>query len=127
MPSPINLKHPDRPVEVGFCSRTSKSSNTFIQGVVSSDNQSRLNELVDIGRVDYLYAISRESVDGMRFLPDHLRSQAIDMNFRWVSEDGGPRRITAGLNLPQTLCSLGVYLCMLNTGRNHSTRSHHST
>ncbi len=61
-------------------------------------------ELVDVGRIDFLYAISRESVDGMRFLPDDTRSQAVDVNFHWVSEDGGPRRITAGLNLLETVC-----------------------
>ncbi|RYO83346.1 hypothetical protein DL766_008467 [Monosporascus sp. MC13-8B] len=87
MSKAFDLKNPDRLVHVG---------------VILPNG---LNETLDVAPVDALYAMSKEETKFMPddLLPPHLKAQAFDIKFHWVSETGkAPARLTSGINLIPT-------------------------
>ncbi|KAL7908169.1 class I glutamine amidotransferase-like protein [Trichoderma velutinum] len=87
MPEPIDFANPKRPIHVGVI---------LLGGVT---------EMLDVGPVDLLSAISTSFVKHMPdfIMPPELKDQSIDFDFHWVSETGKtPSLLTSNLSVVPT-------------------------
>lgn len=68
----------------------------------------KVTELLDVGPVDLLSAISTSFVNHMpdHIMPPEFRIQAIDFDFHWVSETGKtPGLLSSNLSVVPTVAS----------------------
>ncbi|KAK7950889.1 class I glutamine amidotransferase-like protein [Apiospora aurea] len=87
MPSSIDLSNPNRRIEVGVL---------LMNGTT---------EVLDVAPIDLLNGMSKSLMDNVspEFLPDGVKSKAIDIEFHWVSETGqGTSRLTSDMSIVPT-------------------------
>lgn len=63
-----------------------------------------VTELLDIAPVDMLHGLTPEIVSTIPFIPPAIKEQTLDMKIHWISETGGPARLTGGLTVQPTVC-----------------------
>ncbi|KAF4630640.1 hypothetical protein G7Y89_g7498 [Cudoniella acicularis] len=80
MSDPINLSKPHRTIQAGVI-------------LVNSET-----EILDVAPIDIFNGLSAKFIKNFppSILPDHLRAQALDVEFHWVNETGKPSPLTAG-------------------------------
>ncbi|KAM3486007.1 hypothetical protein MY3957_009844 [Beauveria namnaoensis] len=72
----FNLTNPCRAIQVGVI---------LLQGLVKG-----LTELIDVAPIELLSHVSHKFVDPLpeAVVPNHIKQQAHDFQFHWVSEEG---------------------------------------
>ncbi|KAF2227248.1 class I glutamine amidotransferase-like protein [Elsinoe ampelina] len=74
-------------------------SRTIHVGVLLANG---MTETLDIAPVDILYSLSNDFLAPMDYLPDHIRSQGLDIKFHWVTENGEDGDVTSGIKIRAT-------------------------
>ncbi|GLI81970.1 hypothetical protein PoHVEF18_010368 [Penicillium ochrochloron] len=93
MSSPINLRNPGRPIRVGVVFMNS------------------LTEHLDIAPAGFFACISHKFLNRAppTLVSDELKSQALDFEHHWVTEDGKtPARLTGNLQVMLTASLLSL-------------------
>lgn len=67
-----------------------------------------ITEILDVAPIDIFAALSVENVQNLTesLLTAHLREQALDVEFHWVTEYGQEAELTAGGSIKATVCPL---------------------
>lgn len=78
----FNLSNPDRPIEAGI----------ILMGET---------EILDVAPIDLLNGLSKKFIDALP-LSDELKSKALDINIRWITEKGTPAKLSANMTLLAT-------------------------
>lgn len=80
---PFDLSNPDRTIRAGV----------ILMGET---------EILDVAPIDLLHAMTKRFIS---ILPvsDELKEKALDIDFHWVTEDGGPAKLTANITMEATV------------------------
>jgi len=103
----INLSKPHRTIQIGvILVNALVSSLSLLQPTTNTKH--RETEILDIAPIDTFNAISTKFVNNFPegVLPEHLRAQALDVEFHWVNETGKPAALTAGAHVNITVGAL---------------------
>lgn len=62
-------------------------------------------EILDVAPIDFLHGITRRFITALP-IPDEIKAKALDIDFHWVTEKGGPARLTGNITMQATVrCS----------------------
>ncbi|KAJ9650267.1 hypothetical protein H2198_010419 [Neophaeococcomyces mojaviensis] len=80
--APVDLRNPGRPLQVGI--------------ILVKDT----TEILDVAPIDLLSAMSKSFIDDFPddIMPPSLKSQALDIVWHWVNQDGTPAALTCGVS-----------------------------
>lgn len=80
----------------------------------------RVTEILDVAPIDLIHGLTKEFANELP-LPDAIKAQAVDIEFHWVNEKGGPARLTSNVTLQAT-----VSLVLRMLGVNAEVETKHS-
>ena len=105
----FDLSKPDRLIRIGVIlmggfeiQHSISSQNSAVKLISTSET-----ELLDVAPIDFFNGMSKHAVDQIG-LSDSLKSQALDMEYFWVSEHGKPTRLSAGGSM-ETIVSIHCF------------------
>ncbi|KAF2276814.1 uncharacterized protein EI97DRAFT_458146 [Westerdykella ornata] len=58
-------------------------------------------EILDVAPIDFLHGISRRFITALP-VPDEIKAKALDIDFHWVTEKGGPAKLTSNITMEAT-------------------------
>nr|POE62930.1 isonitrile hydratase [Quercus suber] len=61
-----------------------------------------MTEILDVAPIDLLHGLSKDFLRRLTFLPEHLRSQGLDIEFHWITEKGDDGDLTANIKIKAT-------------------------
>lgn len=81
---------------------------TLVQSLYLTSLLDSVTEILDIAPVDFLAGLSKQTVAELPkgVLPEEQCEQALEIEFHWVNEKGGPAKLTGGLSVQATVRSL---------------------
>jgi hypothetical protein len=111
MSDPINLAKPHRTIRTGVILANSLVFDLSFYKLTTNLKR-RETELLDVAPIDIFNALSKKFVHDFPegILPDHLRAQALDVEFHWVNETGKPAALTCGLHINTTVIVLMLFI-----------------